>query len=403
MQRILRKLILFVSILGLLFVSACVQKTVTSEAEKAKGPSVMEQVKADGFEIVDFDYVKGKVGNGLRKFNQVVIIDSRPERLYDEGHIPSSINIPDTKFEKFYPQLEDFKVTKDTELIVYCGGLNCIKSYNNARYLKNKGYKNIKVYLAGDPDWSMKSFMEVGFNSAKKMLSEGVIFIDARPDRVYEKGTISGSINIPDIKFLAKPDAYISLLPQDKTTKMVIFCGGYACIKSHNVAEKLYSMGYTSLFVYAGGEPEWKEKGEKISNPGEKAEISKKDAGPVSASGVAVKAGKDEGTVDKEFFKTLIDNRPGNILIVDVRNPQEFQNGHINGAINIPVDDIYKDCSLVTSKLPGDKYVIFVCVSGGRAGEMYFGLKEDCKYPETDRLFFLDAHVSYAGGKCEIK
>lgn len=118
---------------------------------------------------------------------------------------------------------------------------------------------------------------------------------------------------------------------------------------------------------------------------------------------VPVKAGKDEGTVDKEFFKTLIDSRPDNIAIVDVRTPQEFQNGHIKGAINIPVNDIYKDCNLVVSKLPKNKDIIFVCVSGNRSEEIYFGLKEDCKYPEINRLFFLDAHVDYTGGKFEIR
>lgn len=396
----LRKMILFVSFLGLLFVSACAQKTVKPEEVKAKGPSVMEQVKAAGFEIVDFEYVKGKVIDGLRKFNKVVIIDAKPERMYDTAHIPSSINIPDTKFEQFYPQLEQLKVTKDTELVVYCGGFNCIKSYNNAKYLRDKGYKNIKVYLAGDTDWSKKNFMEVSFASAKKLLSEGVLFVDARPDRVYAKGTIPSSTNIPDTKFLAKPEAYVSLLPKDKTAKIVVFCGGYSCVKSHKVAEKLYSMGYTNLLVYAGGEPEWKENGEKIANPGEKAEVSEQK---VESGAGAVKAGKDEGTVDKEFFKTLVEQQPDNTVVVDVRTPQEFQNGHIKGAINIPVDDMYKDCNLVTSKLPKDKNVIFVCATGGRSGEMYFGLKEDCKYPEMNKLFFLDAHVDYLGGKFEIK
>ena len=400
MSKSFKKLILFTLTLGLLFVSACAQKPVKTEEVKPKGASVLEQVKSAGFEIVDFDYVKGKVGDGLRKFNQVVIIDARPERMYDTAHIPSSINIPDTKFEQFYPQLEKFKVTKDTEIVVYCGGFNCIKSYNNARYLREKGYKNVKVYLAGDPDWSKKNFMEVGFASAKKLLSEGVLFVDARPDRVYEKGTIPGAINIPDTKFLAKPEAYTALLPQDKNAKIVVFCGGYACVKSHKVAEKLYSMGYKNVLVYAGGEPEWKEKGGKLVNPGEKAEVSEKKVEP--SAGV-VKAGKDEGTVDKDFFKTLIDSRPDNIVVVDVRTPQEFQNGHMNGAINIPVDDMYKDCNLITSKLPKDKYIVFVCATGGRSGEMYFGLKDDCKYPEMNRLFFLDAHVDYVGGKCEIK
>ncbi|MBC7195768.1 MAG: sulfurtransferase, partial [Deferribacterales bacterium] len=310
-------------------------------------------------------------------------------------------NIPDTKFDKFYPQLEELKVTKDTELVVYCGGFNCIKSYNDAKYLRDKGFKNIKVYLAGDPDWSQKNFMEISFDYAKSLLSKGVLFVDARPDRVYAKGTIPGAINIPDTKFLKDPAPFMSMLPADKNTQIVVFCGGYACVKSHKVAEKLYEMGYKKVLVYARGEPEWKEKGEQILKPGEKADmVAAKTAAPTAS---AIKAGADEGTVDKEFFKSLIDSRPDNIVIVDVRSPSEFQAGHVNGAINIPVDDMYKDCNLVTSKLPKDKYVIFMCATGGRAGEMYFGLKEDCKYPEMSRLYFLDAHVDYSSGKCEIK
>lgn len=398
----LKRLTILASILSLFILASCAQKAqVKPEGEKAKGPSVMEQVKAAGFEIVDYDYVKAKVGNGLRKFNQVVIIDARPERKYDSGHIPSAINIPDTKFDKFYPQLEELKVTKDTELVVYCGGFNCIKSYNDAKYLRDKGFKNIKVYLAGDPDWSQKNFMEISFDYAKSLLSKGVLFVDARPDRVYKKGTIPGAINIPDTKFVKDPAPYMSMLPADKNAQIVVFCGGYACVKSHIVAEKLYEMGYKNVLVYAGGEPEWKENGQPILKPGEKAQVSSSEKTASAPS--AIKLGADEGTVDKEFFKTLIDERPDNIVIVDVRSPSEFATGHVKGAINIPVDDMYKDCNNVTSKLPKDKYVIFMCASGGRAGEMYFGLKEDCKYPEMNRLFFLDAHVDYSSGKCEIK
>jgi len=402
MSKMFKKISILVSILALFVLASCAQKAqVKPEGENAKGPSVMEQVKAAGFDIVDYDYVKAKVGDGLRKFNQVAIIDARPERKFDSGHIPSAINIPDTKFDKFYPQLEELKVTKDTELIVYCGGFNCIKSYNDAKYLRDKGYKNIKVYLAGDPDWSKKNYFEIGFNYAKSLLNKGVLFVDARPERVYKKGTIPGSINIPDTKFLKDPTPFMDMLPTDKNSTIVVFCGGYVCVKSHKVAEKLYEMGYKKVLAYAGGVPEWKEKGEQLLKPGEKVDtIGTKAA---AATDSAIKAGSDEGTVDKEFFKTLIDSRPDNIVIVDVRTPSEFQNGHVEGAINIPVDDMYKDCGLVTSKLPKDKYVIFMCATGGRAGEMYFGLKDDCKYPNMDKLFFLDAHIDYSSGKCVVK
>lgn len=382
--------------------SGCAQKSQVSEIQQpVESKSVMDMVKEAGFEIVDYDYVKGKVGDGLRKFNEVVIIDARPERKYEAGHIPGAINIPDNKFYNFYPQLEELKVSKDTELIVYCGGFNCIKSYNNAKYLKEKGYKNIKVYLAGDPDWSKKSYLEISNAYAEKLLNEGVLFVDARPERVYLKGTIPGSVNIPDNKFTQSPEQYLSLLPSQKDTPIVVFCGGYACVKSHIVANELIKMGYKNVCVYAGGIPEWKEKGLLLANPGEKVGIKVDKS--VSAKAALIKPGKEEGTVDVEFFKTLLDQRPDDILIVDVRSEREFNSGHISGAVNINVDDIYKDCSLVTSKLQKDKYIIFMCSTGGRAGEIYFGLKEDCKYPNMDKLFFLDTNVDCSSGKCVVK
>lgn len=402
LRHLIKNQILLIALFSLIIFSACAQKAeVTKEQEKAKPVSVMDMVKEAGFEIVDFSYVQSKVGDGLRKFNEVVIIDARPERKYETGHIPGAINIPDNKFDTFYPQLEKLKVLKDTELIVYCGGFNCIKSYNNAKYLRDKGYNNIKVYLAGDPDWAKKSYFEISTPYAEKLFNEGVYFLDARPERVYEKGTIPGAVNIPDTKFIRSPEQYLDLLPSDKNTPIVTFCGGYICVKSHIVANQLIKMGYKNVFVYAAGVPEWKEKGLPLGKPGEKAEIKTEKSVPVKAA--VIKPGKEEGTVDVEFFKTLIDERPDDILIVDVRSEREFNSGHIKGAININVDDIYKDCSLVSSKLPKDKYIIFMCSTGGRAGEMYFGLKEDCNYPHMDKLFFLDANVDFSSGKCVIK
>ena len=44
---------------------------------------------------------------------------------------------------------------------------------------------------------------------------------------------------------------------------------------------------------------------------------------------------------------------------------------------------------------PKEGYVVFVCATGARAAEMYFGLMDDCKYKDSKRLFFLDADVAY--------
>lgn len=384
-------------------------KTETKSQPKADeipvGKTVKQIVEEAKFQIVDYDYLVAKLGDKLRKFNQLVVIDARPEKKYDEGHIPSAINIPDTKIDKFFPQLDQFKVTKDTEIIVYCGGFECIKSYNVAKFLRDKGYTNVKIYLAGDPEYSTKSFMEISTNYAEKLHKEGVLFIDARPELVYKKGTIPGAINIPDTKFSVNQEPYMKLLPEDKNTRMVVFCGGYACIKSHIVGDILYKKGYKNVLVYSAGEPEWKEKGLPIVIPGQEPQV-KKEAAKQETKATAdggIKPGKEEGTVDKEFFKTLIESRPDNIVVIDVRTPAEFQNAHVKGAINIPVDDIYKKgCDSVISRLPKGKNIIFMCATGARAGEMWFGLKDDCKY-DMKGIYYLDAKVDYSSGKCEIK
>lgn len=107
--------------------------------------------------------------------------------------------------------------------------------------------------------------------------------------------------------------------------------------------------------------------------------------------------GKEEGSIDKEFFKQMVAQKPTNVTIVDVRTPFEYNAGHFEGAKHIYINDMYdKGCPSITDRLPKEGYVVFVCASGARAGEMYFGLKDDCKYPEMNRLFFLDANIKYA-------
>lgn len=52
-------------------------------------------------------------------------------------------------------------------------------------------------------------------------------------------------------------------------------------------------------------------------------------------------------------------------VIIDVRSPGEFTGGHVEGAINLPIDTITEaDVLKLTSK---EKPVILYCRSGGRA------------------------------------
>ncbi|TDE08166.1 rhodanese-like domain-containing protein [Dyadobacter psychrotolerans] len=60
-------------------------------------------------------------------------------------------------------------------------------------------------------------------------------------------------------------------------------------------------------------------------------------------------------------LKDLVDN---GALIVDVRSPQEFASGHIEGSVNMPLDRISSKAAFLKN---GGKPVITCCRSGARS------------------------------------
>lgn len=73
----------------------------------------------------------------------------------------------------------------------------------------------------------------------------------------------------------------------------------------------------------------------------------------------------------EEFFKTHKKLGPNEVLL-DVRTPDEFSQGHISCAINIPVDEV---ASRVEELKKFDKVYIH-CKRGGRAQSAFNTLKE---------------------------
>ena len=55
-------------------------------------------------------------------------------------------------------------------------------------------------------------------------------------------------------------------------------------------------------------------------------------------------------------------------VLIDVRTPEEYAEGHIGGAINIPHDQILNNVTLLDPYQ--EQSMIFYCHSGGRAGKV---------------------------------
>lgn len=53
------------------------------------------------------------------------------------------------------------------------------------------------------------------------------------------------------------------------------------------------------------------------------------------------------------------------VIIVDVRSDSEYMSGHIDGAINLPLDELPK----AAATLPRDALIVTVCNKGGGRSE----------------------------------
>lgn len=396
----LRTLGASIIVAGLLF-SGCADTQPTTpttpSALTAPTPHVKGLIEKFKLDNVDYAYIKAAIGNGTRGGAKAILIDARPNPKYLSGTIPSSLNIPDTQIDKYIGQLD--KTPKDKEIIVYCGGWDCEKSPIVAGHLKSKGFTNVKLYQAGEPEWKTKSYLEVGVPVVQGAFkNNSALLIDARPYAKTLAESIPGAIYMNDDEM----PKLMGRFPVDKNTPIITFCAGYECHKSHVVANKLLELGYKKVSVFAGGLPAWKEAKLQTTKGAAKPAAPAAEAPKAAAMVDGVKLGVDEGTVDGEWYKAQIvaGKVPANVAIVDVRSPAEFANGHIKGAINLEAGKM--SAADFAAKLPKGKVVIINCASGGRAMEAHMKLK-DAKV-DVSKTFYFDANIKCdAASKCDIK
>ena len=386
-----RLLIVCLAIFGMF---SLVQADTVKDFNQKASVKVKKMVKKNNLEIVGYDYVLKVIKDGTRKNASSIILDARPMKKYQMAHIPSALALPDTKFDTLYPSL---KLDKNKEVIVYCGGFKCVKSPKLAVMLMKKGFKNIKVYAAGMPDWKSKNYVELDTNIAKALFDKkSALFIDARPWGKFAGSTIIGSLGVPDTKF----DKLSKFMPHDKKAIIVTFCGGYACHKSHAVANKLVAMGYKNVKVLAAGFPVWKKAKYPITGGSKKAKSAAKKISKVQKG--YVKPGEDTGTVDGDWFVKNYKSFPKSVTIVDVRGKDDFASGYIPNSINIHAEKM-KPAELLKA-IPKKGDVIFICGTGTRAMEARGFLEEDLKYKGIGRIWYLDANIECTkNNTCTIK
>jgi len=154
----------------------------------------------------------------------------------------------------------------------------------------------------------------------------GYSLIDARPEIKFAAGHINWAISIP------KPELKERLaeLPADKTSQLVFYCGGVKCKLSTESAAIAQAAGYTNVYTYSGGMPEWQ------------------TAGHVP-------------WVSAQYIKMVLNDPERVALIVDARPALKYNAGTLPGALNLP----WPQFSSLQGLLPADKNVQVIFFCGG--------------------------------------
>ena len=102
-----------------------------------------------------------------------------------------------------------------------------------------------------------------------KLTAAKAVLVDARVASEYADGHIKGAISIPyreksdkSVTFDASADEFnLAKLPADKATAIVMYCNGPDCWKSFKASTVAAKAGYTNIYWYRAGFPDWKAKG----------------------------------------------------------------------------------------------------------------------------------------------
>ena len=87
----------------------------------------------------------------LVRENRAVLLDTRLPSEYEQGHIPSAINIPFERLGEFFERVDD--LPKEKWLVCYCDGPPCDLGEHLAFELFSLQFPHVAVYTDGSNGW----------------------------------------------------------------------------------------------------------------------------------------------------------------------------------------------------------------------------------------------------------
>ena len=102
-------------------------------------------------------------------------------------------------------------------------------------------------------------FPDVSVTEVKTLAeSKKAVIIDVNGTESYKKGHVPGALDYAAIK-----DKLAEVLPKDKNTTIVAYCGGPKCKAYQSAAQAAEKLGYKNIKHMSAGISGWKEAGQK--------------------------------------------------------------------------------------------------------------------------------------------
>jgi rhodanese-related sulfurtransferase len=316
----------------------------------------------------------------------LVLVDVRQPEEYAESHIPGAVDIPLRDLAKNL----DLPPALDEPMVVYCG--SAFRSAIAMTSLQILGYTDVKSMSGGFRAWLGEEYAttteppEAEASTAPVLDADVLAAVDAQlsglpegwgsvkpedlnielienpPDRLidvrtpaeWETGYIAGAVHMP----LEELMSFVGDWPENKDANIVVYCkSGH---RGNMAATMMRTLGYTNIRNLSGGFLAWGTEGLPI----EGAEPAAAEFDAVALFTAYIESlPASFNAIRVEDLNAEIGSNP-DVLLVDVRTVDEYADGHLQGAINIPLIELTDHLDLLPDQ---SQDIVVYCGSGHRS------------------------------------
>lgn len=292
----------------------------------------------------------------LEDGSEVAVLDVREAGQFGVAHLLFGVPLPYSVFEL---ELERLVPNRTVRLVVYDDGLSGVAERSALRATA-LGYEQVYVLEGGTEGWTRAGYeLFAGVNVPSKVFGElveeaqhtpsikaedlnemlardePVLVLDGRPFHEYQKMNIPGSICCPNGELAYR----VSAIVKDDKTPIVVNCAGRT--RSIIGAQTLRELGIVRnpIFALENGTQGWALAGLKLEHGSARRYPA---ALPVADSdervAAAAKLARDNGvrTLEIDEARSWLEDSERTTYLLDIRTPEEFENGSIMGASNAP-------------------------------------------------------------------